>query len=190
MLKVVTGPMFSGKSGVLTNWTNRAKWGGKKIVAVKPVEDKRTENCIASRAIQDGKSVLLSTIPAFTICKQQELFNLINMNRPDVLAIDEAQLFPMWLTEVVKATLDARKDSDFLIIAAGLDRDGLRKPFGCMPELLLEADEVTKLTGVCMDCKAEGASLTRRLFRNSNQIVLGDIELYRVCCRACWRLPS
>lgn len=188
-LEVITGPMFSGKSEELLRRINRARWARKIVAVVKPKADSRIDDHIASRVITGSKSVPVTIVPAFTIENQPELTDIINTN-PDVLAIDEAHLFPEWLIKVVQTALEWQRRGMLRIIVAGLERDVFRKPFGCMPDLLLEADDVTKLTGVCMDCGAENASLTRRLYKDARQIVIGDVESYRICCRACWKVPS
>ena len=48
------------------------------------------------------------------------------------------------------------------VVATGLDRDFRGIPFGTMPRLLALADQVTKLTAICMVC-GEPATRTQRL---------------------------
>ena len=66
----------------------------------------------------------------------------------EVVGIDEAQFFEH---EIVGAAL-ALADGGARVIAAGLDQDFRRLPFGPMPELLAHAEFVDKLQAVCHRC--------------------------------------
>jgi thymidine kinase len=48
------------------------------------------------------------------------------------------------------------------VIVAGLDLDFRAEPFGCMPELMSCAEDVTKLRAICTIC-GEDACRTQRL---------------------------
>ena len=72
----------------------------------------------------------------------------------------------------------------------GLDRDFRGIPFGAMPRLLALADQVTKLTAICVVC-GEPATRTQRLIdgepagADSPLIVIGGLgdETYEARCR-------
>ena len=70
----------------------------------------------------------------------------------EVVGIDEAQFFEH---EIVGAAL-ALADGGARVIAAGLDQDFRRLPFGPMPELLAHAEFVDKLQAVCHRCGGGG----------------------------------
>ena len=104
----------------------------------------------------------------------------------EVVGIDEAQFFEH---EIVGAAL-ALADGGARVIAAGLDQDFRRLPFGPMPELLAHAEFVDKLQAVCHRCGG-GATTTQRLVDgrpapySGATIVVGANEQYEARCRDC-----
>ena len=64
------------------------------------------------------------------------------------MAIEEAQFFDEGIIEVCRRLADAGNE----VIASGLDMDFKGEPFGPMPRLLAEADEVVKLRAICARC--------------------------------------
>ena len=183
-LEVICGPMFSGKTEELLRRIFRSTWQRQRVVAVKPRIDTRTEAFIAARAIIDGESRVVAQHSASVIGDRHELTDIID-TKPDLLAISEGQFFEPWLVEVIMTTLEWQKNGTMHIVVDGLDRDSRRQPFGCMPTLILEADYVTKLRGVCMQCGSDNGIFTQRLMRDNRQIVVGDYGQYQVRCRAC-----
>jgi thymidine kinase len=75
-------------------------------------------------------------------------------------------------------------------MAAGLDTDFRAEPFGVMPQLITDAEFVTKLTAVCMKCGAP-ATRTQRLVNGKPAsyhdpiILVGASESYEARCRHC-----
>ena len=104
----------------------------------------------------------------------------------EVVGIDEVQFFDR---EVVAAAL-ALADGGARVIAAGLDQDFRRLPFGPMPELLAHAEFVDKLQAVCHRCGGP-ATTTQRLVDgrpapySGATIVVGANEQYEARCRDC-----
>jgi thymidine kinase len=74
------------------------------------------------------------------------------------------------------------------VIVAGLDLDFRGMPFGPMPKLLAVAEDVTKLSAVCMVC-GNPASRTQRIQGPSgaeaDRIAVGAQEMYEARCRFC-----
>ena len=106
----------------------------------------------------------------------------------DVVGIDEVQFFE---PSVVDAAL-ALAEGGARVIAAGLDQDFRRLPFGPMPELLARAELVDKLQAVCHRCGGP-ATTTQRLVDGSpapysgETIVVGALDSYEARCRDCHR---
>lgn len=181
-LHVICGPMFSGKTDELLRLTRRLSHTGVDIGVFKPEADTRTE-LVASRS---G-----ATYGAHPVASSLDIFESWESYRLDVVVVDEAQFLDHRLPEVVQPMLSAGTH----VLVAGLDRDFLGRGFGPMPEMLVMADEVSKLTAVCFTCKGE-ASMTQRLVDGrpaSEQdplVVIGGIgdERYEARCRSCWRL--
>jgi thymidine kinase len=74
------------------------------------------------------------------------------------------------------------------VVISGLDLDFAMMPFNAMPQLLAMADEVTKLTAVCMKCGGD-ARFTQRLTKEKQKVVVGGRNKYQARCRACHYIP-
>ena len=66
---------------------------------------------------------------------------------------------------------------------AGLDTTFTAEPFGPIPALMAIADEVTKLSAVCMVC-GQPAIHTQRIGQSQELVVVGAAGLYEARCRA------
>jgi len=75
-------------------------------------------------------------------------------------------------------------DANIRVIAAGLDQDYMRRPFGPMPALLAVAEEVSKMHAVCVRCRS-AAHYSQRLSGGDAQVEVGDSS-YEARCRACY----
>jgi thymidine kinase len=197
-LEVIAGPMFSGKTERLIAKLYRAQYAKKRIRILKPKQDTRTEAFIASRAVDDkGATRVTATLDAVLIGSREDFLAAIADGDFDVLAIDEAQFFPLdegdplgWLGREIRTLLRARAEKPIRIIVSGLDMDFAENPFSIMPGLMALADSVEKLSAVCMICGADEAHLSQRLSSNDKQIAIGDADTYQVRCRACYAPPA
>jgi thymidine kinase len=199
-LEVIAGPMFAGKTERLIQKLNRAKYAKKRILILKPASDTRTDAFIASREVNDdGTTRHTHTWPAVLISSPEDFKNELLDHEFDVLAIDEAQFFPLdeprtdslgWLGRAVRDLLRLRAESHLRIIVSGLDSDFSEEPFGPMPGLMALADSVEKLSAICMKCGADNAHRTQRLSKDMSQVAVGDADSYEVRCRICYRPPT
>lgn len=104
-----------------------------------------------------------------------------------VLAIDEVQFFGEELLPVVHELV--RRGVD--VVAAGLDLDFRRRPWGVMPALLCVAERVDKLAAVCEVC-GEDAAFSQRLVdgrpasADDATVRIGGHDLYEARCRDCY----
>ena len=78
-----------------------------------------------------------------------------------------------------------KADSGKQVIIAGLDTDYLGRPFSPMPELLCQAESITKMLAICMRC-GNPAKQTQRLMESSDLIVVGATGMYEARCRRCF----
>ncbi|MEX1064186.1 MAG: thymidine kinase [Candidatus Paceibacterota bacterium] len=187
-LTVITGPMFSGKSKELIRTLEVIEIAKRSIVVIKPKVDTRTNQEIAARTKKcDKQFEKLSTFPAHSVSSAAEVYDLLEQNKCDVLAMDEAQFFEDWAVELVNDLLEEKRATDFKIIVAGLDMDHQKKPFGPMPKLMAIADEVIKLKAVCEICRQlpENAIFTKKVGGSTEQVEIGDKDIYQARCRAC-----
>jgi thymidine kinase len=182
-IEVVCGSMFSGKTEELIRRVRRAKIARQKVQVFKPALD--TRYAVEKVTSHDG----LGT-EAVPVDSSQAILNLIE---PDttVVAIDEVQFFG---PEVLGAcqTLAGR---GVRVIAAGLDMDFRGEPFGPMPLLMAEAEQVDKLQAICVVCGAP-ASRTQRLIDGRPAsyadpiILVGGSESYEARCRLHHEVPG
>ncbi len=199
-LEVIVGPMFSGKTELLIARLHRVLYAKKRLRIIKPAHDTRTQGFIASRAVNpDGTTEVTDTLSATMVRNEADFARVIGLGDFDVLAVDEAQFFPLdepmrdslgWFGRAVRDLLRERRESQLRIIVAGLDMDFAENPFGPIPGLLAMADQVEKLTGVCMICGSDFGYISHRIIPGEQQLVVGDAGEYQVRCRACYEPPG
>ena len=175
---MITGSMFSGKTEELIRRLRRALYARRSIQAFKHALDTRSE----LTEIRTHNGVLHE---ALAVSTSEELLEKLD-ETTDVVAIEEAQFFDEGIVDVCRRLADA----GYEVIAAGLDMDFRGRPFGPMPILLAEADEVVKLRAICARCGRD-ASRSQRLIgghpapASAPTILVGAQESYEARCRHC-----
>ena len=176
-LEVICGPMFSGKSEEMIRRLRRAEIAGQRVVIFKPrIDDRYGATDVVSHAGARMRAVPVSSVP--------ELVSRAHGH--EVVGIDEVQFFD---PSVVAAALSLA-DGGTRVVAAGLDQDFRRLPFGPMPELLAHAEFVDKLQAVCHRCGGT-ATTTQRLIDGAaapysgETVLVGAAEAYEARCREC-----
>ena len=171
-IEVITGGMFSGKSEELIRRIRRAEIARQRAQIFKPVIDARFD---VKRIISRDNRGLDAT----AVVNSEELRSKIVFGIR-VLGIDEVQFFDPGIVNVCMEMADA----GVRVIAAGLDQDYLRRPFGPMPALLAVAEYVSKMHAVCVRCGGP-AHYTQRVAGGNSQIEIGD-NTYEARCRVCY----
>ena len=177
-LTVITGSMFSGKTEELIRRLRRALYARRSVQVFKHALETRSE----LTEIRTHSGVLHEAVAVST---SDELLERVERTT-DVVAIEEAQFFDEGIVEVCRRLADA----GYEVIAAGLDMDFRGRPFGPMPLLLAEADEVAKLRAICARCGRD-ASRSQRLIdgrpapASAPTILVGAQESYEARCRHC-----
>ena len=182
-IEVVCGSMFSGKTEELIRRLRRAQIAKQKIQVFKPVIDDR----YGIQRITSHNGLFVEALPV------KDASTILDLVEPDttVVAVDEVQFFD-WQISRVCEKLAAR---NIRVIAAGLDMDFRGEPFGPMPVLMAEAEEVTKLQAICVVCGRPG-SRTQRLLDSKPAsyddpvIMVGASEVYEARCRHCHEVPG
>ena len=106
------------------------------------------------------------------------------------MAVDEAQFLDAGIVRVATA-LAAR---GVRVILAGTDTDFRGEPFGMMGHLMAIAEQVDKLSAICVVC-GDLACRNQRLVDgkparyDSPTIQVGGSEAYEAHCRRCHRVP-
>jgi thymidine kinase len=176
-LEVITGPMFSGKSEELIRRLKRARIARQRVACFKPDIDLRYHRtAIASHSSQTHDAAVVT--PNSERLKA-ELFESDRIHEVEVIGVDEVQFFDHGLIPLALELVHLGKR----VILAGLDTTFANEPFGPVPNLMALADEVTKLSAVCMTC-GQPAIHTQRLGQSQELVVVGAAGLYEARCRA------
>ncbi len=175
-IEVITGCMFSGKTEELIRRLRRAQIAKQEVLIIKPEIDKRySENNIVSHNTQSLESVVLrDTSPILALAEKAQ-----------VIGIDEVQFFSNDIVDICK-TLAAKGKR---VIVAGLDQDYTSKPFEPVPQLLCEAEYITKTLAICVVC-GNPADRTQRTTVNSEKVLIGAADIYEARCRKCHYIPG
>jgi thymidine kinase len=172
-IEVICGPMFSGKSEELMRRLRRARIARKRVQVFKPVIDTRYshDEIVSHGDVRMGSEVVDS---AADIVKRIDW-------RSQVIGVDEANFMGPELIEVAGQLADTGKQ----VILAGLDTDFMGRPFSPIPELLAQAESITKTLAICMRC-GNPAKHTQRLVESDDLIVVGAGGMYEARCRRCF----
>ena len=171
-IEVISGSMFSGKSEELIRRLRRAQIARQAVAIFKPIVDTRSSD-------SDIVSHNQQRIPSRPVESPKQILKLAATAQ--VVGIDEAQFFPDDIVSVVKQLANAGKR----IVIAGLDKDYRGLPFGPLPQLMAEAEYVTKTLAICIQC-GEPAAFTQRLTKDVEQIIIGETDIYEARCRQCF----
>jgi thymidine kinase len=172
-LEVITGPMFSGKSEELIRRLKRARIARQRVACFKPDIDLRYHRTsIASHSDQTHEACTVANVERL----REALFPLLETT--DVIGIDEVQFFDESVIPLSVELIHLGKR----VVMAGLDTTFNAEPFGPVPALMAIADEVTKLSAVCMVC-GQPAIHTQRLGQSQELVVVGAAGLYEARCR-------
>jgi len=182
-IEVVCGSMFSGKTEELIRRVKRAQIARQRVQVFKPrLDDRYAAEQVASHngllyqaiAVGDTDAMRAALDPTAT-----------------VVAIDEVQFFDWKVVDFCRELADG----GIRVIVAGLDLDFRGEPFGPMPMLMAEAEQVSKLQAICVVC-ANAASRTQRLIDGAPAsyhdpvIMVGASEVYEARCRQCHQVPG
>lgn len=181
-IEVICGSMFSGKTDELIRRLRRAVIARQKVQVFKPAIDVR----YAVEKVTSHAGADFSAIPV------QSAAEILARTEADttVVGIDEAQFFDEAILEVTNQ-LAGR---GVRVIVAGLDQDFRGEPFGPMPALMAQAEQVDKLRAICIVC-GEPASRTQRLVNghparyDDPVVIVGASELYEARCRRHHEVP-
>lgn len=176
-LEVITGPMFCGKSEELIRRLKRARIARQRVACFKPDMDLRYHRtAIASHGAQFHE--------AETVAGVERLRETVRgrLDTVDVVGVDEAQFMDEGIVPLALELVHAGKR----VIAAGLDMTFAGEPFGPMPALMAVADEVVKLSAVCVVCGAP-AIHSQRVGESLEVVVVGASGVYEARCRRCFR---
>lgn len=182
-IEVVCGPMFAGKTEELIRRIKRLEYAKKNYLVFKPkVDDRYSKTSIVSHNKNEKNAIVIEN--------SQEILTH-DLKGVDAVIIDEAQFFD---DHIIKVS-DQLADRGIRVIVGGLDRDFKGDPFGPMPGLLAIAEEVTKLTAICV-ISGKPATRTQRLINGKPAgyhepiVLIGAEESYEPRARMEHEVPG
>jgi len=182
-IEVITGPMYAGKTEELIRRVKRLEYAEQNVIVFKPtIDDRYAADEVVSHNNTRTRSI--------NITKAAEIMTYVEKDT-DVVAIDEVQ----FLDEEAVAICEYLADHGIRVIVSGLDRDFRGEPFSFMPRLLSLAEEVTKLTAICVCCHTP-ATRTQRIVNGKPAnytdpiILVGAKDSYEARCRHCHEVPG
>ncbi len=184
-LKIYIGPMFSSKSSSLLKEINRYKYITDRILVINNKLDKKRMDLDNLNVIETHNK---NTYPAIMLEKMNDIYTTdYNYNKylyADVVLIDEGQFFED-LYDFIKVELSKMYDRPKKYIIAGLSSDYNMNPIGDMIKLIPLADDVIKLSALCIYCKDGTLAHFTKYHGNylNDTIKVGSDELYSPCCR-------
>ncbi|HLG06931.1 MAG TPA: thymidine kinase [Gemmatimonadales bacterium] len=182
-IEVITGVMFSGKSEELLRRVRRALIARRKVQVFKSHLDERYGGLYR---VSSHSGIEFEATP---VDGAAEIMRQVRADT-ELVAIDEAQFLDRDIVELV--TMLAGRG--IRVIVAGTDTDFRGEPFGMMGDLMAIAEEVEKLSAICVVC-GDLACRNQRLVDgkparyDAPTILVGGSDAYEARCRRCHRVP-
>jgi thymidine kinase len=177
-IEVVCGPMFAGKSEELIRRIKRLEYAKKKTLVFKPAIDNRySADEVVSHSNLKAKSIAIK--------ESKEILDYVDSST-FAIAVDEVQFLDKEIL-IIAQKLALR---GIRVILAGLDTDFRGEPFPITGSLMTIAEDVLKLTAICVVCGAP-ATKTQRIINGKPAhyadpiIKVGASEAYEPRCRHC-----
>lgn len=190
-IKLVMGPMFSGKTTELMRLAKRYRLADPdcKVLIVSHESDTRykpevekEENLSASYESVGTRSAVTShegrSMPAVAVESLRQIIPIAD--EYDVIAVDEGQFYSDLAEEC-----DLLAENGKIVIVAALDGTYKREPFPQVSLLISKADYIEKLQAICHFCRSE-ASFTHRIVASDSEVLVGGKESYIPLCRSCF----
>lgn len=170
-IKLILGPMFSGKSTRLIETINKYRFKDLKVIMVKHTFDQRYTT--TSEVVTHDKLSYKSE----SCCSLSEKINILK--EYDVIGIDEGQFFSD-LVEVSDELCSLGK----IIVIAALSGDFRMEPFPVISRIISKSDKITLMKAYCFNCHKE-AGFSLRIVDSEEKFLIGSGESYKPVCKSC-----
>jgi len=170
MIKLILGPMFSGKTTALISELERAKFAKKKVVLIRPNTDDR------KFLTHSGMKFPIEEIFL------DEVGQLPNKLEYDVIGVDEGQFFLNLVRDV-----NFLADNGIKVVISALNGTSEREPFDNIQDLIPYVEEIEKKNAVCAECGSEYATYSYyKPGDKKDKIKTGGVSDYDALCRICY----
>ena len=181
-LELIIGPMFSGKTTELLRRLTTYNSIGKKCIYINSELDTREDDNFSTH----NPLIKEVNIDSLKVKKIDDTL-LQNVNKYDVIGIDESQLFNGLLEGCVLKMIDVMEK---IVIVSGLNGDYKRQKFGKILDLIPHCDSIIKLYPYCKSCGDNGV-ITKALFSKKisgdDSIIDVGYNNYIPVCRKCYK---
>lgn len=178
-LHLIIGPMFAGKTSRLISLYHQLTHTDQTICVINHVSDTSRYH---SERLTSHDNV---TIACHNLSQLGELSNTSELfKKTSIFLINEGQFF----VDIVSWVKDAVNHHNKIIYIAGLESDFKGNPFGTWLNLISHCDTIEKLHATCDLCKRKDAIYSGRKTSDTEQIMVGGVEIYRPLCRECFYL--
>lgn len=175
MIKLIYGPMRSGKSARLIEEIEDAKSKKLKIRCYKPEIDTRSKY-IKSR---NGKCIECITKKSFL----SMYTDMLMLNEDiDIIFIDEVQFFDL---SGIRIFINFALEKNIKVVASGLNLTSEFEPFDTTARYSMYCDEVEVIKGTCEICNTEESMFSKCNGEKNGKILIGD-EIYSQTCFKCY----
>lgn len=175
MVRIIIGPMGSGKSEQILSDINYIKKLGDKVVCFKPKQDTRAKDEIKSRNGMSHKAIEVENL--------RQMYNImkdLHFKGIRHFVCDEIQFFR---TEELKMLMDFIHSRDIVFIASGLNQTSEMEPFLPTAKFAMYADEIIVKTGECVYCGGKSKRTICKVDKKDT-VLVGD-DIYEATCYAC-----
>lgn len=197
-LRIIIGPMMSGKTTLLRSILHKYQITGFSVLYINSRLDNRVNHqSIQAMGMASTHNLMLNNRQFYEEIMLDSLWDLVNdhqYQKFDVLGIDESQFFDSELVPVVQRLVNQEKK---IVICSGLKSNYRREKFGYILDLIPESDEVTNLSALCIYCKKASphldalhrANFTYRWVAddssssNQKEVLIGGVDKYHAVCR-------
>ena len=172
-LELISGPMYSNKTGELIRICGKYKAIGKKILVINHQTDVRYSNNQITTHNGLGINAIMTN-------KLNDLdWHSDRFDSVDMVIIDEAQFFTDLVDWVMKGV-----NLGIHLVVAGLMADYNQELFGNMHQLIPKADHILFLKAFCSICRdGTPAPFTKRIKGGDHQVEVGSNGQYIAVCR-------
>ena len=180
-LHLTLGAMYAGKTTKLIDEYNRAQGMNKSPIIIdfdcnaNPKYDEDTR--VKRGTMKNHDDIAIENVVVTTYLMKPILVQLCSGY--DTILINEAQFF-----NDLQKFVQYMVNNDKNVYIYGLDGDFEREPMGKILNLIPFCDSVTKLKGLCENCKTKPSIFSHRVSQNKEKVLI-DPKQYIPVCRTC-----
>jgi thymidine kinase len=177
-LDLILGPMFASKTTELIRYASTYKSIGKKIMLMNHIWNNRYGTTGISSHNHQVLNDCICLSRLGDIMENEDYRR--EFEESEVILIEELQFF----TDAYDNIVDWIDNQGKCVVAAGLDGDFRKQPFGDVLRLIPHAEEVKKLKALCRKCcDGTEAHFTKRTTCDQQTTLVGSDDIYEPVCR-------